>query len=141
MITPEHDLRLAEAIESWGSGRGETTEWGRYCLMALFQGQLSCQDVAQAVYSRLKPVDAHGQQAMPKMRHGRMSVRSLENTSLPVKGAAAARKSLEAVLAIYEAKDLISPEIDTFLAGKGKLFGLWAVARRRTGSRRATHPR
>lgn len=131
----EFNEGLTKAVELWGRNDGETTEWARSCLRSLLAGELSELELAEAVYARLKPVNSKGERVSPKLRNGRLTVRNLENSSLPVAGAAAARKSLEAVLRIYRARDVIEAEIEEFLRDERKLYGLEKLASNRATSR------
>lgn len=105
-----YEAALREAAEMWGANQGETTAWARCSLASLVSGSISPLELAQSVYGWLKPVDAHGRPVAPKLKNGRLSVRNLENSTRPVQGASAARVSLEAVLLIYMARELIGEE-------------------------------
>lgn len=119
-----YESALNDAAAIWGNNRGEATEWARSALTALMQGSMSPSELACSVYEIVKPLDAWGRRTSPKMRHGKMSVRNLENHAKPVVGAAAARSCLEAVLLIYENRELVRNELEAFLRGNGKLYGL-----------------
>lgn len=124
-MSTQYDRMLDEAALQWGSNAGETTEWARSALRCLIDGDYTENELALTVYSKLKPTDAKGRSVVPKLLNGRLTVRNLENTGHPVEGAAAARRSLEAVLLLYRERGAFSGEVEEFLTGRAKLFGAY----------------
>ena len=131
---------LDDAVDAWKAGRGDTDAWARGVLRSLVAGELTPEQVANAVYKRIAPRDARGALAQPKNKNGRLSVRNIENSTAPAVGAASARKNLETLLTVYYERDLIRAEIDAFCAGqKGrKFYGLLAELKKRTKVERPT---
>ena len=124
---------LDAASQAWKSGSGETDAWSRSVLRELLDGTSTPEAVAHSVYAAIKPYTARGTLASPKVRNGKLSVRSLENTTNPVQGAAAARKNLQTVLELYEHRHVLSAELEAFANGSRswKLYGLAALLKDR----------
>tara|TARA_Y100001968_G_C18999926_1_gene545398 strand:+ start:25 stop:447 length:423 start_codon:yes stop_codon:yes gene_type:complete len=132
IIGPRSNL-LEAATEAWKSGSGETDAWSRAVLRELLRGTSTPEAVARSVYAAIKPQTARGALASPKIKDGKLSVRSLENTTNPVPGAAAARKNLQTVLELYEHREAIAAELEAFTSGNRdwKLYGLAALLKSR----------
>jgi len=132
-LTDTRSNLLEAATEAWKSGSGETDAWSRAVLRELLKGTSTPEAVARSVYAAIKPQTARGALASPKIKDGKLSVRSLENTTKPVPGAAAARKNLQTVLELYEHREAIAAELEAFSNGSRgwKLYGLAALLRKR----------
>lgn len=132
-INPDFAALFDDAVEAWKRGTGDTDAWARIALDGLIGGTLTPEELAQAMYRRLRPRDARGALVSPKVRDGRLSVRNLENTSYPVEGAPSGRKNLETILNLFYDRSLVETEIIEFCQGIGswRLYGLATLLRKR----------
>jgi hypothetical protein len=130
----DYQRALEEAVSAWSTVAGLTDVWARHALRRLVTGEATELEIAQSVYRVLKPRNPAGELVSPKLKGGRVSVRNLENATVPVAGAAAARSNLEAVLLVFEHREQVNAELNSFIRGDRayKLYGLRSLAKERS---------
>jgi len=130
---PDYELSLRAAAAAWMTVSGLTDAWARSALKRLIEQDATEFEIANDVYRIIKPISPTGRTVEPKLKDGKLSVRNLENATIPVDGASAARTNLETVLFVYENRFVVEEELRSFVSGdpRFRLYGLRSLVKER----------